>query len=115
MQHSFEPLNATSGVFRLSGSLIGENDGMPLADAFNEQMENGIRNFIVELTELKHINSSGLGVLITLLTRARKKDGELILVNPSSYIRNLMLITKLTSIFQMFDSVEEAVSTLEAK
>ena len=96
-------------VFELSGNLIGEHDGMPLADAFNESIQNGERKFIIDLTELKHINSSGLGVLITLLTRARKKDGELVLVNPSEYIRNLMLITKLNTIFKVYDELQEAV------
>lgn len=115
MKHSIEAINDKTCILRLEGNLIGEQDGMALADAFNEQMEQGMRYFIVDLTELQHINSSGLGVLITLLTRARKKDGELLLVNPSEYIRNLMLITKLISIFQLFESVEEAVSTLEAK
>lgn len=100
------------GHFQLIGNLIGEHDGMPLTDAFNEQMEDGIRNFIVDLTELKHINSSGLGVLITLLTKTRKKDGDLFLVNPSAYIRNLMLITKLNSIFQTFESLDQAVAKM---
>jgi anti-sigma B factor antagonist len=100
------------GIFTLSGNLIGEHDGMPLTDAFNEQMEEGVRNFVVDLTDLKHINSSGLGVLITLLTKARKKDGDLFLVNPSPYIRNLMLITKLNSIFHTFPTIEAAMEKI---
>jgi anti-sigma B factor antagonist len=109
MEFKFQPRQHI-GVFTLVGNLIGEHDGMPLTDAFNEQMEMGTRNFVVDLTELKHINSSGLGVLITLLTKARKKDGDLFLVNPSAYIRNLMLITKLNSIFQTFATIEEAMT-----
>jgi anti-sigma B factor antagonist len=108
MDFNYQPQQHV-GIFTLSGNLIGEHDGMPLTDAFNEQMEMGVRHFVVDLTELKHINSSGLGVLITLLTKARKKDGELFLVNPSPYIRNLMLITKLNSIFQTFPTIAEAV------
>ena len=112
MDFRFDRKDDRTGVFALSGNLIGEHDGMPLTDAFNENMEDGVLNFVVDLTELKHINSSGLGVLITLLTKARKKDGELLLVNPSDYIRNLMLITKLNSIFSIYDSIDDAVAAL---
>lgn len=95
-------------TFTLTGNLVGETDGMALADAFNDHIESGTLRFAVDLTDLKHINSSGLGVLITLLTRTRKKGGELVLVNPSSYIRNLLLITKLNSIFRIYENAEEA-------
>ncbi|MCB9230819.1 MAG: STAS domain-containing protein [Bacteroidia bacterium] len=101
-------------VFTLTGNLVGENDGMPLTDAFNEEMEDGTRNFIIDLSSLKHINSSGLGVFITLLTKVRKKGGELVLLNPSDFIKNLLLITKLNSIFHNFSSLEEAMASFSA-
>jgi anti-sigma B factor antagonist len=59
------------------------------------------------------INSSGIGVFITLLTKARKKEGDVVIVNPSSYISNLLMITKLNSIFQIFDSTNEALEMLK--
>jgi anti-sigma B factor antagonist len=109
MKFEFEPVGTYQGIFRMNGSLIGETDGMSLTEAFNEQMENGILNFILDLSELKHINSSGLGVFITLLTKARKKDGEVYLVNPSEGIKKLLMMTKLTAIFTIFESVEAAL------
>jgi anti-sigma B factor antagonist len=109
MKFEFEKKGPITGMFRLHGSLIGETDGMPLAEAFNEQMENGFLHFILDITELKHINSSGLGVFITLLTKARKKDGDVVIVNPSENIRSLLLITKLNSIFHIYDTVEDAI------
>lgn len=108
MKFEFESKSTINGVFKLQGSLIGETDGMPLTEAFNEQMENGFLIFVLELSDLKHINSSGLGVFITLLTKARKKDGEVLLVNPSEGIRKLLLMTKLNAIFKIYDTVELA-------
>ena len=74
----------------------------------------GVTTFgvILDLADLKHINSSGLGVFITLLTKARKKDGEVLLVSPSEGIRKLLLMTKLNAIFQIFDTVEAAMETV---
>ncbi len=100
------------GVYQLLGNLIGEKDGIPITDSFSEKLDEGIKNFVIDLGDLQHINSSGLGVLITLLTKARKTGGEVVLANPSDYIGNLLLITKLNTIFQIFPTREEAVSSL---
>ncbi|MCB0479746.1 MAG: STAS domain-containing protein, partial [Crocinitomicaceae bacterium] len=78
--------------------------------SFSEQLENGMKNFVIDLADLQHINSSGLGVLITLLTKARKVGGEVTLSNPSTYINNLLLITKLNTIFQIHPTKEKAIS-----
>lgn len=100
------------GVFYLQGNLIGERDGIPLTEAFTEALENGTKQFIIDLKALQHINSTGLGVLITLLTKSRKTGGELTLSGPSDYISNLLMITKLNSIFKIFDKPEEAIEAL---
>ncbi len=97
------------GIYHLKGNLIGETDGIPITESFSEKLGEGTRQFIIDLKELQHINSSGLGVLITLLTKARKVGGELMLANPSDYIKNLLLITKLNTIFQIHGSMEDAV------
>lgn len=114
MKYAYEVLPQNIGLFRLEGNLIGESDGMELTHLLAEELEGGVHNFIIDLSSLQHINSSGLGVFITLLTKARKKDGELLLVRPSSYIYNLLAITKLNNIFTICDSVELAVEKLEA-
>ena len=101
------------GLYKLQGNLIGENDGIAITDSFAEKLDEGTHNFVINLEELQHINSSGLGVLITLLTKARKAGGDLVLANPSDFIKNLLLITKLNTIFRIFPSSEEAVSSFE--
>lgn len=100
------------GVYALKGNLIGETDGIAITESFSERLAEGVRRFVIDLEFLQHINSTGLGVLITLLTKARKVSGELTLANPSSYIQNLLLITKLNTIFTIHDSVEDALQQL---
>lgn len=103
------------GIYELNGNLIGETDGIPITESFSDKLEEGVLRFIIDLKGLQHINSSGLGVLITLLTKARKVGGELTLANPSDYIKNLLLITKLNTIFQIHTSVEEAINSFMDK
>ena len=107
MEFTFESTGA-NGVYKLSGNLIGENDGLSITEHFEEQVGEGVGNFVMDLSSLVHINSTGLGVLVTLLTKARKKGGDLFLASPSDYISNLLMITKLNTIFQIFDSIESA-------
>lgn len=103
------------GIYELNGNLIGETDGIAITESFSDKLEEGTMRFIIDLKGLQHINSSGLGVLITLLTKARKVGGELTLANPSDYIKNLLLITKLNTIFQIHTSVDEAINNFMDK
>ena len=60
------------------------------------------------------MNSSGIGVLITLLTKYRNQEGEMILIKPSENIQKLLLITKLNKIFTIVNNKEEAVEILSS-
>ena len=54
-------------VYQLEGNLIGETDGINITESLSEFLDKGDKNFVIDLEGLQHINSSGLGVLITLL------------------------------------------------
>lgn len=97
---------------KLEGDLIGEDLGAQIVEKANSFIENGVVNCVVDITNVKYINSSGIGVLITLLTKFRNKGGELILLKPSQHVEKLLIITKLNSIFQIADSKETALELL---
>lgn len=102
------------GIFTLDGNLIGERDGMAFAESFSEKLEEGFKDFVVDLAEMRHINSTGLGVLITLFTKARRNGGDLYLAQPTPFVNNLLLMTKLNTVFKIFPSVEDAVVALSS-
>lgn len=114
MDFSFEKAGQT-GVYVLSGNFIGETDGIPLTEDFSAKLEAGTRQYVIDLSALQHINSTGLGVLITLLTKARKVGGEVVLAEPSTFIRDLLVMTKLHTIFDLHDERAEAVEALIEK
>ena len=88
MEFSFDKTGSI-GVYSLKGNLIERKDGLSITGSFAENLDNKT-DYVIDLGELKHINSAGLGVLITLLTKARKAGGEVYLSNPSDYIGNLL-------------------------
>jgi anti-sigma B factor antagonist len=94
-------------IIKLSGDLIGEHSGTNLLEAVNDSLQQKIVTCIVDISDLRYINSSGIGVLITILTKFRNKGGEVYLMNPSENVKKLLVITKLNAIFHIVQSEEE--------
>ena len=78
-------------ILTLNGDLIGENRGPELMELANEQINNDIKLCAIDISEVRFINSSGIGVLITLLTKFRNVDGEVVLINPSEQVKKLLM------------------------
>ncbi len=98
-------------ILRLSGDLIGEDNGANILDKVSTALQNDIRTCIVDIADVRYINSSGIGVLITILTKFRNKGGEVYLMKPSETVRKLLVITKLNAIFQIIQNEEEVLKT----
>ncbi len=103
-------VNADNLIIRLSGDLIGEDSGANLLNAVNDSIQEGAHTCIVDISGLRYINSSGIGVLITILTKFRNKGGEVYLMKPSENVQKLLVITKLNAIFQIIQSESEVLN-----
>jgi anti-sigma B factor antagonist len=99
-------------VLTLSGDLIGEDNGASILELATDHIKNNVRYCIVDISHVRYINSSGIGVLITILTKFRNKGGEVYLVRPSENVKKLLIITKLNAIFNVAETEEEAVQGL---
>jgi anti-sigma B factor antagonist len=97
-------------ILRVSGDLIGEDTGTRLIDAVSDALSHKVPACIIDISELRYINSSGIGVLITILTKFRNKGGDVYLMKPSESVRKLLVITKLNAIFTVVQSEEEAMA-----
>lgn len=96
-----------------------ENLIMPTLDAnlqqiIEDSIEKGMNNCIINLADVQYANSSGIGILMRILAKFRNANGEVILVNPSAHLQKLLIITKLTAIFTIADTLEEAIKHLKA-
>ncbi|HAA11023.1 MAG TPA: anti-anti-sigma factor [Cytophagales bacterium] len=97
----------------IEGDLIGENSGPELMEKANDHVLNGITLCAIDISQVRYINSSGLGVFIALLTKFRNEGGEVVLINPSDKVKQTLLITKLTSIFTIVADETEAADNLK--
>jgi len=96
----------------MEGDLIGDEAGPRLAELVSDSVEEGIKVLVIDLEKVRYISSSGLGLLITLLTKMKNAGGELFLTAPSEHVKKLLIITKLNGIFKVLDSVDEFTAQL---
>jgi anti-sigma B factor antagonist len=105
-----QEIKSNTLILRISGDLIGEDNGARLIDAVSDALSHKVPACIIDISDLRYINSSGIGVLITILTKFRNKGGEVYLMKPSENVKKLLVITKLNAIFHVVDSEEQAIS-----
>jgi anti-sigma B factor antagonist len=97
-------------IFSLYGELIDRNEGQRILDEVQMLSEEGQHKIVMELSELKYMNSTGLNVLINILSKSRKNGGDLIISGVSKKVQELLLVTKLNSVFNVTDTTEEALA-----
>lgn len=91
-------------------NLLENHSNSQLLEQLQPYLKTGHHEWIVDLEPLAYMNSSGLNFLISLLTRTRSMGGELVLANISKHIKDLLLMTKLESVFVVKEDVEEALA-----
>jgi anti-sigma B factor antagonist len=99
-------------ILFLSGELIDKHQATDLITSVNELLDAGNHKFIIDLSELKYMNSSGLNVLIQLLTKTRTNGGDSVICNVSKKVNDLLIITKLNTLFKVAENKEAAMKML---
>lgn len=100
-------------VIEFNGNVMGGPDAVSLNEKLHELIDSGKKNVAVDLSNVKFMNSSGLGMLIGALTTMRNAGGDLRIANATDKIESLLIITKLITVFQHFRSLDEAVKSFE--
>jgi anti-sigma B factor antagonist len=100
-------------VLELSGKIMGGPDATVLNDKLHELIENGKTKVVADLVNVNWMNSSGLGILIGGLTTMRNHGGDLKLANITDRIQSLLMITKLLTVFETFDTIDKAVASFK--
>jgi anti-sigma B factor antagonist len=113
MEVEFDTRGQT-GLVRIKGALLAGN-----ADGFRQQFDPwfgqaGCRHVVADLSELEVLDSTGLGHLIASLKRVSEKGGDLKLAGLQKRVRLVFEITRTYRVFEIFDTVEEALQAAGA-
>ena len=98
-------------IMEPKSNILGGPDAMALNEEIHQQVLNGKQYFVLNMTSVELMNSSGLGILISNLTTVKNKGGDLRLVNVSSKIEHILKIARLSSVFTVYKTVDEAVQS----
>ena len=99
-------------IFQLSGELIDRSQAKQLLAEIDAALLIGENKILLNLQELNYLNSSGFNVLINILTKARKAAGDVAICCVNKKINELLVITKLDSIFNMSPNEDKAIAIL---
>jgi anti-sigma B factor antagonist len=103
-----EVIDGELAILTLSGSML-EPDTCELADKVKGLAENNTQKVIIDLNDVKRMNSAyGLGVLVTCFFIMNRAGGELRLAHLNEKERHILKVMKLDHIFHIYDSVDEA-------
>ena len=100
-------------VIELDGSVMGGPDATALNDALHGLIEKRKKKVVVDLSGVETMNSSGLGMLINALTTLRNAGGTLKIAAASKNIESLLVITKLSTVFELCPTVKKAIASFE--
>ncbi len=92
---------------------LGEGDEM-LKDKVNSLVNQGFKKIVLNLAAVPYIDSAGLGEIVRTYTTVSRQGGNLKLLNLTKRITDLLSITKLLTVFETYDSENEAIRSFSA-
>ena len=101
-------------ILDLDGNIRLGEGAADLRQALRLAVEKGDRQILLNMAGVSHIDSSGLGELVSGYTTLHKAGGELKLFNLSDRVHELMTMTKLLTVFDVFDGEAEALRSFTA-
>jgi anti-sigma B factor antagonist len=96
-------------VLDLSGQITFTQGDLVFKDKIHSLVHQGHKNILVNLANVTHVDSAGLGELVSAYTTLSRAGGSMKLVNLTKRLTDLLTITKLLTVFDTFDSEQDAL------
>ena len=100
-------------ILDLSGEVRIGDSSVALRESVRNLADQGKKKVLLNLAGVKYIDSSGIGELIANYTTMKRQGGQLKLLNLTDRIQNLLVITKLLTVFDAYDNEAEALKSFE--
>jgi anti-sigma B factor antagonist len=103
--------NLDIAIMEPVGSIIGGNETDELKVKAHDLLDQGNRKLILDLGKITYINSMGIGTLVHIYTSYERLQGKIKLCNLGKIVKNVFVITKLSSVFEVLETREEAIQS----
>ena len=101
-------------IIELQGDVVDVSHTAQVRDKIREFVSKVIKKVIFDLSKVTLMNSLGVGILISALTTMKNNKGELKLSGVTERIKSLLVITRLVTIFETYNSIEEALKSFKS-
>ncbi|MFY9609994.1 MAG: STAS domain-containing protein [Blastocatellia bacterium] len=98
-------------VIKVTGRLDPSDGADQLFDTIQRFVEDGEVDFLIDLRSVTYISSTGVGSLIKCYRSVLKMKGHVKLLSPSQSVRNILAISKLDGVFEIFSDESEALAS----
>ena len=98
-------------ILDLKGKLTIGEDVELVKDKINSLIQQGEKKLLLNLAEVPYVDSAGLGEIVRTYTTVNRQGGDLKLLHLTKRIEDLLAITKLLTVFDTFDSEQDAISS----
>jgi anti-sigma B factor antagonist len=102
-------LNAKASAIDIEGEVTSFAEGK-LMDAHSQASAGDVRLIILNFDGLEYMNSSGIGLLVTLLIRANRQKQQLVAVGLTEHYRHIFELTRLNEAIRIYDTEAEALA-----
>lgn len=100
-------------VLDMDGKITIGEGSVALRTAIRRLLEEGKKKILLNLAQVGYIDSSGIGELVSSYTAIGKESGQLKLLNLTQKLQDLLTITKLLTVFDVYDNDDEALSSFK--
>lgn len=100
-------------IMDLSGKITIGEGSVQLRDSVRKLLEDGKKKILLNLGDVSYVDSSGIGELVSSYTTTNNNGGQLKLLNLTKKIQDLLMITKLLTVFETFDNEADAVASFK--
>jgi anti-sigma B factor antagonist len=101
----------TTCVVDIRGEITSAAENM-LMDAYTQATTLGATNILLNFSDLEYMNSSGIGLLVTLLIRTRRQQHRLLALGLSDHYRQIFELTRLNDAISIYADEEQALRAL---
>jgi anti-sigma B factor antagonist len=100
-------------ILDLSGKITIGEGSVQLRETVRKLLDENKKKILLNLGDVSYVDSSGIGELVSSYTTTNNNGGQLKLLNLTKKIQDLLMITKLLTVFETFDSEDAAVASFK--
>jgi len=102
-------------VLSPQGRIVIGDEVTALREKIKELLDGGAKNVLINMANVSYIDSTGVGALVGSFTSIRNQGGQMKLANLGQRVKDILLVTKLLTVFDVYDSEAEGTKSFAAK